>query len=200
MSKKNFMNIVPQEMVADGERTLRYKGSDGKFHSVASNGGNKPFIVVTTLNQQNMLLTTDVTYAEIRQAIDGQRIVIVEISGMGYAAVAVMTPQPGSPVVLLTTVLAVDGTLMQVNILAVDGEPTQGRVTVINSSDSSEDYGYITSDDAVAMFLSKEEAAEEYVKKTDALAPVNGFGLVILSQQEFNAIAEPQQNVIYIIT
>ena len=71
---------------------------------------------------------------------------------------------------------------------------------MINSSDSSEDYGYITSDDAVAMFLSKEEAAEEYVKKTDALAPVNGFGLVILSQQEFNAITEPQQNVIYIIT
>lgn len=200
MRKKQFMNIVPQEMVANGERTLRYKGSDGKFHSVAPNGSDKPFTVVTTLNQQNMLLTTDANYAEIRQAIDAQRIIVVEISGMGYAAVAVMTPQPGSPVVLLTTVLAVDGTLMQVNILAVEGEPTQGRVTMIDSSSSPEDYGYMTTDDAVAMFLSKEDAAEEYVKKSDALAPVNGFGLVVLSQQEFNAITEPQQNVIYIIT
>jgi len=198
--KKRVMNIRPQEVTVGGERSVQYKGSDGKQHPISASGSDKPFIVVTTLNQQNMLLTTDVTYNEIRQAIDDQRIVIVEISGMGYAAVAVMTPQPGSPVVLLTTVLAVDETLMQVNILAVDGEPTQGKVTVINSSDSSEDYGYITSDDAVAMFLSKEEAAEEYVKKSDALAPVNGFGLVILSQQEFNAITEPQQNVIYIIT
>ncbi len=198
--KKKILNIRPQEVTVDGERSVLYKGSDGKQHPISASGSDKPFIVVTTLNQQNMLLTTDVTYNEIRQAIDDQRIVIVEISGMGYAAVAVMTPQPGSPVVLLTTVLAVDETLMQVNILAVDGETTQGKVTVINSSDSSEDYGYITSDDAVAMFLSKEEAAEEYVKKTDALAPVNGFGLVVLSQQEFNAITEPQQNVIYIIT
>lgn len=198
--KKKILNIRPQEVTVDGERSVLYKGSDGKQHPISASGSDKPFIVVTTLNQQNMLLTTDVTYNEIRQAIDDQRIVIVEISGMGYAAVAVMTPQPGSPVVLLTTVLAVDETLMQVNILAVDGETTQGKVTVINSSDSSEDYGYITSDDAVAMFLSKEEAAEEYVKKTDALAPVNGFGLVLLSQQEFNAITEPQQNVIYIIT
>ena len=198
--KKKVMNIRPQEVVTDGERSVQYKGSDGKQHPISASGSDKPFIVVTTLNQQNMLLTTDVTYAEIRQAIDAQRIIVVEISGMGYAAVAVMTPQPGSPVVLLTTVLAVDGTLMQVNILAVEGEPTQGRVTMIDSSSSPEDYGYMTTDDAVAMFLSKEDAAEEFVKKSDALAPVNGFGLVVLSQQEFNAITEPQQNVIYIIT
>lgn len=198
--KKKVMNIKPQEVTIGGERSVQYKGSDGKQHPINASASDKPFIVVATLNQQNMLLTTDVTYAEIRQAIDDQRIVIVEISGMGYAAVAVMTPQPDSPVVLLTTVLAVDGALMQVNILAVDGETTQGRVTMIDSSDSPEDYGYITADDAAAMFLSKEDAAEEYVKKSDALAPVNGFGLVVLSQQEFNAITEPQQNVIYIIT
>ncbi len=38
-SKKQFMNIVPQEVVAGGERVLRYKGSDGKFHNVAPDGG-----------------------------------------------------------------------------------------------------------------------------------------------------------------
>ena len=40
MRKKQFMNIVPQEMVANGERTLRYKGSDGKFHGIAPDGDN----------------------------------------------------------------------------------------------------------------------------------------------------------------
>ena len=30
------MNIVPQEMVANGERTLRYKGSDGKLHDITA--------------------------------------------------------------------------------------------------------------------------------------------------------------------
>lgn len=39
MSKKNYMNIVPQEVTKNGKRSLRYKGSDGKFHDVAE-GGN----------------------------------------------------------------------------------------------------------------------------------------------------------------
>lgn len=38
-SKKQFMNIVPQEVTKNGKRSLRYKGSDGKFHDVAPDGG-----------------------------------------------------------------------------------------------------------------------------------------------------------------
>ena len=37
--KKNYMNIVAQEVTKNGERVLRYKGSDGKFHDVAPDGG-----------------------------------------------------------------------------------------------------------------------------------------------------------------
>ena len=37
--KKNYMNIVAQEVTKDGERVLRYKGSDGKFHDVAPDVG-----------------------------------------------------------------------------------------------------------------------------------------------------------------
>ena len=32
------MNIVPQEVTKNGKRSLRYKGSDGKFHDVAEGG------------------------------------------------------------------------------------------------------------------------------------------------------------------
>lgn len=34
------MNIRPQEVVTDGERSVQYKGSDGKFHGIAPDGGN----------------------------------------------------------------------------------------------------------------------------------------------------------------
>ena len=37
-SKKQFMNIVPQEVTKNGKRSLRYKGSNGKFHDVAADG------------------------------------------------------------------------------------------------------------------------------------------------------------------
>lgn len=37
--KKKVMNIRPQEVVTDGERSVQYKGSDGKMHEVASAGG-----------------------------------------------------------------------------------------------------------------------------------------------------------------
>ncbi len=38
--KKKVMNIRPQEVVTDGERSVQYKGSDGKFHGIAPDGGN----------------------------------------------------------------------------------------------------------------------------------------------------------------
>lgn len=37
--KKKVMNIRPQEVTEGGERSVRYKGSDGQFHDVASSNG-----------------------------------------------------------------------------------------------------------------------------------------------------------------
>ena len=37
--KKRVMNIRPQEVTVGGERSVQYKGSDGKMHEVASAGG-----------------------------------------------------------------------------------------------------------------------------------------------------------------
>ena len=34
--KHKVMNIRPQEVTENGERTVRYKGSDGKFHNIAA--------------------------------------------------------------------------------------------------------------------------------------------------------------------
>ena len=43
-NKKRILNIRPQEVTIDGERSVQYKGSDGKMHEVASaaQGQNLP--------------------------------------------------------------------------------------------------------------------------------------------------------------
>ena len=195
------MNIRPQEVTENGERSVRYKGSDGKQHPIGATAGDQPLIIQATLNQGNMSLASEATYEEISQAIDNRRIIIVEIIGMGYSPVVVMKPTPDIPQLILTAIIAMDDVLMQVNILAREGQPTMGTVTIVNSSyDETAFYGYMTEGEAHNIFLSKEEAMQDYVRRTDALAPVNGFSVTILSQQEFSAISQPEQNVIYIIT
>ena len=37
--KKRVMNIRPQEVTVGGERSVQYKGSDGKFHDLAATAG-----------------------------------------------------------------------------------------------------------------------------------------------------------------
>lgn len=199
--KKKVMNIRPQEVTENGERSVRYKGSDGKQHPIGAAAGDQPLIIQATLNQGNMSLASEATYEEISQAIDNRRIIIVEIIGMGYSPVVVMKPTPDIPQLILTAIIAMDDVLMQVNILAREGQPTRGTVNMVNSSyDETAFYGYMTEGEARNIFLSKEEAMQDYVRRTDALAPVNGFSVTILSQQEFSAISQPEQNVIYIIT
>ena len=199
--KKKVMNIRPQEVTENGERSVRYKGSDGKQHPIGATAGDQPLIIQATLNQGNMSLASEATYEEISQAIDNRRIIIVEIIGMGYSPVVVMKPTPDIPQLILTAIIAMDDVMMQVNILAREGQPTRGTVSMVNSSyDETAFYGYMTEGEAHNIFLSKEEAMQDYVRRTDALAPVNGFSVTILSQQEFSAISQPEQNVIYIIT
>ena len=53
--KKNFLNIAPQEVIVGGKRSLRYKGSDGKFHGIQSGEGGE------TLSVEEV--TRDVTFS-----------------------------------------------------------------------------------------------------------------------------------------
>lgn len=76
--KKKVMNIRPQEVVTDGERSVQYKGSDGQFHDVApSNGGGE------NTAQETLFLECD--YVIDRGAImftDGNNYTIPEIIEM----------------------------------------------------------------------------------------------------------------------
>lgn len=50
--KKNFLNIVPQEVITGGERSLRYKGSDGKYHGIQTGGGGKETLSVEEVTRE----------------------------------------------------------------------------------------------------------------------------------------------------
>lgn len=66
--KKKFMNIRPQEVTENGERSLQYKGSDGKMHgiSAAGNGGDaaqsKSYAIVNNPDAYLIVPGTEYTY------------------------------------------------------------------------------------------------------------------------------------------
>ena len=58
--KKNFLNIVPQEVTDGGERTIRYKGNDGKYHSIASgDAGDAPTLSVEQVTRTVQISLTN---------------------------------------------------------------------------------------------------------------------------------------------
>ena len=58
--KKKVMNIRPQEFTENGERSVRYKGSDGKMHGIAP--ANQP---VTALSIEERTKTVNITNIEL---------------------------------------------------------------------------------------------------------------------------------------
>lgn len=59
--KKRVMNIRPQEVTVGGERSVQYKGSDGKMHEVASAGGggsSAPSLAIENNPNANEIVAT----------------------------------------------------------------------------------------------------------------------------------------------
>lgn len=81
------MNIRPQEVTAGGERSVRYKGSDGKFHSVApSNGGGN-----TAQSQEVHLKDAFAIYRNNMNILGGEQIVIYKMNNWAKTEVDVDT-------------------------------------------------------------------------------------------------------------
>ena len=58
--KKKVMSIRPQEVTENGERSVRYKGSDGKMHGIAPD--NQP---ATVLSIEERTKTVNITNSEL---------------------------------------------------------------------------------------------------------------------------------------
>ena len=86
--KKKVMNIRPQEVTENGERSVQYKGSDGKFHSVApSNGGGSsaPSNIVLEVNfaDDGKAFTADELTAMITEIMAGKSLVCISDNNWG---------------------------------------------------------------------------------------------------------------------
>ena len=86
--KKNYMNIVAQEVTKDGERVLRYKGSDGKFHDVAPDGGTVLSVeeVTRTLTFGNASLQGSMQIADFLMRYGSCKITAFEVGNIRYGS------------------------------------------------------------------------------------------------------------------
>ena len=62
MSKKRIINIKPQEVTVDGERSVQYKGSDGKMHSMMPQDAALPVV-----RREVIKAGSEITLAETRE-------------------------------------------------------------------------------------------------------------------------------------
>ena len=77
------MNIRPQEVTENGERSVRYKGSDGKMHDIAAGNGEtdggtaqEPLIIRFEHNFASNIV--DVSAQEVLEALlAGRRVVYI---------------------------------------------------------------------------------------------------------------------------
>ena len=87
--KNNFLNIVPQEVISNGERTIRYKGRDGKFHDIQSGKGGDSLSVEEVTRTLNMSLTntsTNITAVDFTMRYGGAKITAIEITEARYSS------------------------------------------------------------------------------------------------------------------
>ena len=87
--KKNYMNIVAQEVSRNGERVLRYKGSDGKFHDVAPDGGGSVLSVeevTRTLTFGNASLQGSMQINDFLMRYGSCKITAFEVGNIHYGS------------------------------------------------------------------------------------------------------------------
>ena len=82
--KKKVMNIRPQEVTENGERSVRYKGSDGKMHGISA-GGN------TAQSQEVHLKDAFAIYRNNMNILGGEQIVIYKMNNWAKTEVDVDT-------------------------------------------------------------------------------------------------------------
>ena len=85
--KQKVMNIRPQEVTENGERSVRYKGSDGKMHGISAggNGGS------TAQSQEVHLKDAFAIYRNNMNILGGEQIAIYKMNNWAKTEVDVDT-------------------------------------------------------------------------------------------------------------
>ena len=92
--KKKVMNIRPQEVTENGERSVRYKGSDGKMHDIAAGNGESDggstaqsgnIVLEIMYGDDNRIFTTEQLVALVSEVLGGKNIVCISNNNWGTA-------------------------------------------------------------------------------------------------------------------
>ena len=85
--KKKVMNIRPQEVTENGERSVQYKGSDGKFHNVAPSGGSSTaqsnIVLEYYFADDGKVVTAEELVAIIQGIMSGKSLVCITDNNWG---------------------------------------------------------------------------------------------------------------------
>ena len=86
--KKRVLNIKPQEVTENGERSIQYKGSDGKMHNVASDnaGGSTTqsnIVVEYHFADDGKIVTAEELVAIIQGIMSGKSLVCITDNNWG---------------------------------------------------------------------------------------------------------------------
>ena len=90
--KKRIMNIRPQEVTQNGERSVQYKGSDGKFHDLAapaegSDSGSTAqsgnIVMEIMFGNENRIFTAEELVTLVSQVLAGKNIVCISNNNWG---------------------------------------------------------------------------------------------------------------------
>ena len=85
--KKKVMNIRPQEITENGERSVQYKGSDGKMHGISAGGIGGD----TAQSQEVHLKDAFAIYRNNMNILGGEQIVIYKMNNWAKTEVDVDT-------------------------------------------------------------------------------------------------------------
>ena len=85
--KQKVMNIRPQEITENGERSVRYKGSDGKMHGISADGSGGS----TAQSQEVHLKDAFAIYRNNMNILGGEQIVIYKMNNWAKTEVDVDT-------------------------------------------------------------------------------------------------------------
>ena len=90
--KKRIMNIRPQEVTQNGERSVQYKGSDGKFHDLAAPAGGSDsgstaqsgnIVMEIMFGNENRIFTAEELVTLVSQVLAGKNIVCISNNNWG---------------------------------------------------------------------------------------------------------------------
>lgn len=138
--KKKVMNIKPQEITENGERSVRYKGSDGKYHNIAAgkNPTGNPALEHLTMEvgevSENVITLEQLEEDRIYEISTQQgNCLLVTSSEGGEMAVSIINANDGAELPLVESITQDE---QEQWVITLDSDATGVSMSLLSDSDA----------------------------------------------------------------